>query len=153
MPYPFLSTQFQIVFTYLVQVWLPSVAACRTSFLEAIILNQKKFLRIHEVRHVHIPKCHDVSVKVLLPAFENDPKISQYLPNEDQRGFRLPEKDFFFGIVATLDPDRLDAILKEYYDSKYGVNKDKESKHVVIVKASMANELTQYQFHSCRLTI
>ena len=93
-----------ILFYVLVKVWLPSVSACRTIFLEALILGQKKFLRIEDVKHVHIPKCRDVSVKALLPVFEKDKQIAQYLPNEEQRGYKLPEKDFFFGIIATLAP-------------------------------------------------
>ena len=66
-------------------------------------------------------------------------------------GIKLPEKDFFFGIIATLAPKRLEALLLGHYDKKYGIGGRPNDKEVVTVSASMAAELTAYSFHSCKL--
>ncbi len=53
----------------------------------------------------------------------------------------MPEKDFFFGIIATLAPNKLDSMLQEHYDKKYGSGAQKPVNPVISVNASMAAEL------------
>ena len=69
-----------------------------------------------------IPNSKLVTVKRLLPYFANDDQVKKYLPcNAAQSGGNNPEKQWFFGLIGSLAKERLDAWLKEFYQTKYGV--------------------------------
>jgi hypothetical protein len=71
------------------------------SFLKALMTGKKKFLKQNEVKFIKMPRGREVSVKNLLPHFQDLPYVKDFLPDEEQRGHRLPEAEFFFGVVAT----------------------------------------------------
>jgi hypothetical protein len=42
-----------------------------------------------------------------------DPIVSSYLPDLDMNSNKLPEKDFFFGILATVKTDYIKKIIAD----------------------------------------
>jgi hypothetical protein len=71
------------------------------SFLKAIMTGKKAYLKQSDVKFVKMPRGREVSVKVLLPLFQDLPYVRDFLPDDEQRGHRLPEAEFFFGVIAT----------------------------------------------------
>ena len=49
-----------------------------------------------------VPKYEELSVKSLYHESMTDPLVSQYLPDKDYCATDYPERDYFFGILATL---------------------------------------------------
>jgi len=49
-----------------------------------------------------VPLFQEISVKNLYKDAMTDPVLQKYLPNPDQLSGKLPERDYFFGILCTL---------------------------------------------------
>jgi hypothetical protein len=49
-----------------------------------------------------VPLYQEISVKNLYTDAMKDPLLSKYLPNPDQLSGKMPEREFFFGILCTL---------------------------------------------------
>jgi hypothetical protein len=63
-----------------------------------------------EVKRITVPRYEELSVKNLYDDAMSDHDLSVYLPDRDQLSNKLPERDFFFGILGTIKPDYLTKI-------------------------------------------
>jgi len=83
-------------------VFLPSQKGTKLGFMRDILSETKLFLRSNEVNRMKVPLYQEISVKNLYADAMGDPVLKKYLPEPDQRSGKLPERDFFFGILCTL---------------------------------------------------
>lgn len=67
-----------------------------------ILSETKLHLKQNEVIKIDIPNYQELSVKNLYPDAMEDLQLKKYLPNPEQLSGKLPEKDFFFGVLCTL---------------------------------------------------
>ena len=51
---------------------------------------------------MEVPTYQEISVKNMYEDAMADELLIKYLPTKEQLGNRLPERDFFFGILCTL---------------------------------------------------
>jgi hypothetical protein len=51
---------------------------------------------------MEFPPYPELSVKNMYDDAMGDPDLSKYLPTREQMSGKLPERDFFFGILCTL---------------------------------------------------
>jgi hypothetical protein len=51
---------------------------------------------------MEIPNYQEISVKNLYADAISDQELAKYLPSKEQLSGKLPERDFFFGILCTL---------------------------------------------------
>jgi hypothetical protein len=49
-----------------------------------------------------VPNYAEISVKNLYKDAMNDEILQKYLPSKEQMSGKLPERDFFFGVLGTL---------------------------------------------------
>jgi hypothetical protein len=74
----------------------------KLSFLRDILSEKKLHLKQNEVNHMEVPTYQEISVKNMYEDAMADELLIKYLPTKEQLGNRLPERDFFFGILCTL---------------------------------------------------
>ena len=74
----------------------------KLSFLRDILADKKLHLKQNEVIRMEIPAYQELSVKNLYADAMKDEVLQMYLPNQEQMSGRLPEKDFFYGVLCTL---------------------------------------------------
>ena len=67
-----------------------------------ILSETKLFLRSNEVNRMKVPLYQEISVKNLYDDAIQDPVLKKYLPDPNQLSGKMPERDFFFGILCTL---------------------------------------------------
>ena len=83
---------------------MPTQKGTKVSFLRAIFCNKKKALKQTNVRSIVVPLYNELSVKNLYADAMRDELVKDYLPDLEQNSNRIPERDFFFGILGTLRP-------------------------------------------------
>ena len=83
-------------------VFLPTMQGTKLSFLRDILADKKMHLKQNEVIRMEIPAYQELSVKNLYADAMKDEVLQMYLPNQEQMSGRLPEKDFFYGVLCTL---------------------------------------------------
>jgi hypothetical protein len=74
----------------------------KVSFMRDILSEAKSFLKKNEVNHMEVPCYQEISVKNLFEDALKDDVLAKYLPSKEQLSGRLPEREFFFGIMCTL---------------------------------------------------
>ena len=74
----------------------------KLGFMRDILSEAKQFLRQNEVNHMEVPCYQEISVKNLYEDAMKDELLMKYLPTREQLSGRLPERDFFFGLMCTL---------------------------------------------------
>ena len=74
----------------------------KLSFMRDILSEKKLHLKQNEVIHLDIPAYQELSVKNLYEDAMKDAQLSKYLPSKEQLSNKLPEKEFFFGVMCTL---------------------------------------------------
>ena len=70
-----------------------------------------------------------------------DDILSKYLPSKEQLGNRLPERDFFFGIVGTLRNQYLKDVITEAHKKRYTISEDDPKKEGILISDAWLAEL------------
>ena len=78
------------------------MSGTKLSFMRDIFAEKKLHLKQNEVIRLEIPQYQEISVKNLYEDAMKDPVLSKYLPSKEQLSNKLPERDFFFGVLCTL---------------------------------------------------
>jgi len=138
---------------HVVNVFLPSMHGTKVSFMRDILSEAKLYLRQNEVNRMEVPCYQEISVKNLYEDAMKDELLVKYLPSKQQLSGRLPERDFFFGLLCTLRNQYMKDIIAEAQKARYtigdGASKDKG---IAISEAWMA-ELQKHPYHSSKFAL
>jgi hypothetical protein len=77
-----------------------------------------------------------------------DQEVSQYLPTRVMCSNKLPERGFFFGVLATLRNDYLKEIIKGAHDKRYKTSEDNSSRSSILISDSWLDELKKHPYIS-----
>ena len=100
---------------------------------------------------MQIPAYNEISVKNLIDDAMNDPVVSKYLPSAEQLGGKLPERDFFFGIMCTLKSAYMKEIIEEANKKRFKLDQDDDSKEGIVISENWFKELTKHPYHSSKI--
>ena len=78
------------------------MAGCKIIFLRDILRDDKKALKQNKVMQMEVPNYQEISVNSLWDDAMNDSELKKYLPTKEQLSGKLPEREFFFGVLCTL---------------------------------------------------
>eukprot|EP00347_Sterkiella_histriomuscorum_P012396 403368736 len=121
---------------YVVGLFLPTMEGTKISFLRAILCEEKKALKTQDVKFAEIPNYPEISVTNLYDDAMNDPEVSLYLPTKKQLSNKLPERNYFFGILATIKGDYLKEIIQESHKKRYSISSEDKDKQGIKIKKS-----------------
>ena len=89
---------------FVVQLYLPPDTMINKDFLKAVLSDQKKLLKLNELRCVAVPKFDELSVKNIFPLIMQDKSVMQYFPDEYPKG-RVPDREYTFNVLNSLQPE------------------------------------------------
>jgi hypothetical protein len=135
----------------IVGVFLPSIHGTTLAFMRDILKNEKRALRTNEVVHLEIPLYPEISVKNLYDDAMADAEVARYLPSQDQMGGRLPERNFFFGVLGTLKRHYLTEIIKDAHNKRFKVPEDNANKDAILIADAWMEELTKHPYYSSKV--
>ena len=93
-------------------VFLPTMKGTKLSFMRDILADNKLHLKQNEVIRLDIPGYQELSVKNLYEDATKDPVLAKYLPTKEKLSNKLPEREFFFGIMCTLRKQYMKDIIR-----------------------------------------
>ena len=73
-----------------------------------------------------IPSYSEISVKNLYEDAMKDPEVALYLPDLENNSNKLPEREFFFGILSTIKRDYLKKIIADAHAIRLKGNQDEK---------------------------
>ena len=109
-------------------VFLPSMHGTKVSFIRDILSEVKLYLRQNEVNRMEVPCYQEISVKNIYEDAMKDELLARYLPTKEQLSGRLPEREFFFGLLCTLRNQYMKDIIAEAQKVRYTVPEDDPKK-------------------------
>ena len=71
-------------------------------FIKLVLVEKKQLLSLSEVKHVHIPKYEELSVKKLWPLMWPVENFMVYMPDPTPDG-RLPDRQYFWNVLNTVN--------------------------------------------------
>ena len=80
-----------------------------------------------------------------------DPVLEKYLPDKEQLSGKLPEPDFFFGILCTLRSQYIKDIIEEANKKRFKITDEDQSKKGILISESWMKELTKHPYYSSKL--
>jgi hypothetical protein len=82
---------------------------------------------------MEVPCYQEISVKNLYEDAMKDELLMKYLPTKEQLSGRLPERDFFFGLMCTLHNQYMKGIIAGAHKARYKVAKDDTKKQAISI--------------------
>ena len=80
----------------------------------------------------------------------SDPVLSKYLPSKEKLSGKLPERDFFFGILCTLKNQYMKDVIADAQKKRYGVQVEDEKKQGILITDTWFAELTKHPYYSSK---
>ena len=80
-----------------------------------------------------------------------DPVLSKYLPSKEQLSGKLPERDFFFGVLSTLRNQYMRDVIAEAHKKRFTVADDDAKKEGILISDAWLAELQKHPYHSSKL--
>ena len=99
---------------------------------------------------MEIPAYQELSVKKLYADAMKDEVLQMYLPNQEQMSGRLPEKDFFYGVLCTLRKQYMSDIIDAANQKRFKVDQGDDSKAGILISDSWMQELTKHPYYSSK---
>ena len=63
-----------------------------------------------------------------------DKDLEPYLPDMDQNSNKLPEREFFYGVLGTVKTDYLVQVIEDANKARYKAENKKKENDVILVK-------------------
>ena len=70
------------------------------------------------------------------------------MPDLDQNSKKLPERDFFFGVLSTLKKEYLKKIIKDAHEVRIKGDEEEKKNQCIMIKDHWLEELRKYPFIS-----
>ena len=93
----------------------------KIGFMRDQLSETKMCLKQNEVNHMEVPHYQEISVKNMYEDALKDELLMKYLPSKEQLSGRLPERDFFFGVLCTLRNQYMKDIVAEAHKARFTV--------------------------------
>jgi hypothetical protein len=79
-----------------------------------------------------------------------DELLMKYLPTREQLSGRLPERDFFFGLMCTLCNQYIKDIIAGAHKARYTVAEDDTKNQAISISEAWMAELQKHPYHSSK---
>ena len=133
-----------------VNVFLPTMKGTKLSFMRDVLADKKLHLKQNEVIRLDIPGYQELSVKNLYEDALKDPVLTKYLPTKEQLSNKLPEREFFFGVLCTLRKQYMTDIIQEASNKRFKVSDDDPKRQGIAITDGWFQELMKHPYHSSK---
>ena len=133
-----------------VNVFLPTMKGTKLSFMRDVLADKKLHLKQNEVIRLDIPGYQELSVKNLYEDAMKDPVLTKYLPTKEQLSNKLPEREFFFGILCTLRKQYMKDIIHAASSKRFKVGEDDPKKQGIAITDGWFELLNKHPYHSSK---
>jgi hypothetical protein len=133
-----------------VNVFLPTMKGTKLSFMRDVLADKKLHLKQNEVIRLDIPAYQELSVKNLYEDALKDPVLTKYLPTKEQLSNKLPEREFFFGVLCTLRKQYMKDIIQAASNKRFKVSDDDPKRQGIAITDGWFTELMKHPYHSSK---
>ena len=129
-------------------IFLPTIQRTSLDFLRDILKEEKWHLKQKDFIHLEVPHYSELSVKSLYSDALADDTLKMYLPSKNQVSNKLPEREFFFGVIGTLKKLWLTEVIRVANEKRNKASEDAGDKNRIVISQSWMKELTAHPYFS-----
>ena len=104
---------------------------------------KKQWLKNAQVIHCSPPRYDEISVSALYEQCMKLPHMAQFFPDAYPKG-RACNRDYFFSILATVQPDYCQRLIRDCKDKRFAVSDDQQENAAIELTSEWAEELKQF---------
>jgi len=130
---------------------LPPKKKVTKDFLKEVFFRRKHLIPRAQLRPIEVPKYDELSVVNLIADIMKEKELAKFFPEQRTKA-DLPDRQFFFNVVNTSDPDYLAALLKHAHDLRFGAKNPQDNPTTIEVNEQWAKELQASPFYSRKNT-
>ena len=86
-------------------------------FLKEIFTEEKKLLRLDEVKRICVPLYDELAVIKLWPMMKSDQELMKFFPTKMAKG-RVPDREYFFNVLNTFQGEYLQRLIRHASDQR-----------------------------------
>ena len=94
-------------------LYLPRSQNCPVEFLQQVLKKEKSVLNQNQVKQLQVPCWAELSPKKIWATAMQLPQFADYIPSTWTAESKLLERPFFYGILVSLAPDYVTALIKD----------------------------------------
>jgi hypothetical protein len=102
---------------------------------------------------MEVPCYYEISVNNLYEDAMKDQLLVKFLPTKEQLSGRLPERDFFFGLMCTQRNQYMKVIIAGAQKARFTVAEDYTKKQAISISGAWIAELQKNPYHSSKLLL
>ena len=121
-------------------------------FLKEVFKEEKSLMPLDRVKRISVPLYDELSVISLWPMMKDDAEFMKYFPSQLAKG-RVPDREYFFNILNTLQPAYIQALVKHANDQRNSAAADARAIETIEISDDWWEQLNAVPFISCKLSI
>ena len=118
-------------------------------FLKEVFIEQKRFLRLDEVKRICVPLYDELAVIKIWPMTKEDESLSVFFPTKMAKG-RVPDREYFFNILNTVHGEYLQKLIRHASDQRNESQATAKAKETIEITDDWWNILNSVPFVSCK---
>ena len=132
-----------------VQLFLPPEYMLNKDFLKEIFTEEKKLLRLDEVKRICVPLYDELAVIKLWPMMKSDQELMKFFPTKIAKG-RVPDREYFFNVLNTFQGEYLQRLIRHASDQRNESQSMAKAKETIEITDDWWNILNSVPFVSCK---
>jgi hypothetical protein len=126
---------------------MPPIKKITKDFLKEVFADRKHLIPRPQLRPVEVPKYDELSVVSLITDVMAQPELAKFFPQQ-RTVADLPEREFFFNVVNTADPQYVSALIKHAHSLRFGDKDPNSNKNIIEVTQEWVKELEASPYYS-----
>ena len=118
-------------------------------FLKEIFTEEKKLLRLDEVKRICVPLYDELAVIKLWPMMKSDQELMKFFPTKMAKG-RVPDREYFFNVLNTFQGEYLQRLIRHASDQRNESQSMAKAKETIEITDDWWNILNSVSFVSCK---
>ena len=116
-------------------------------FLKEIFTEEKKLLRLDEVKRICVPLYDELAVIKLWPMMKSDQELMKFFPTKMAKG-RVPDREYFFNVLNTFQGEYLQRLIRHASDQRNESQSMAKAKETIEITDDWWNILNSVPFVS-----
>ena len=116
-------------------------------FLKQVLAEEKKLLRLSDVKLISCPRYNELSVRALWPYFKHDELVMKYMPDKLPEG-RLPDRSYLHNVINTIWPNYFEKVLHHAHSARFSAQEDAMQEQSIVVSDAWWEKLNSIPFTS-----
>ena len=120
---------------------------CTKDFLKQVLKDEKKLLKMSDVKFVNVPSFDEISVRALYDRVVSNPDIAIYFPSKFPKGMQC-SREYMFNVWNTMEPEQVKAVINHANSQRYSVKNDKVREDTILITEEWRDQIEQMPFVS-----